>query len=79
LRSEQKWLKRARGTWKSRRKSWRPNSDAYAYTLRFMCVRIAKTWAARPSWNWTLCIHTKTPYAYAPEAEFGPINRGRPH
>ncbi|MED6133468.1 hypothetical protein PIB30_028534 [Stylosanthes scabra] len=34
---------------KSRGKAWRPNSDAYAYAPRFMCVRIAKTWAARPS------------------------------
>ncbi|MED6138920.1 hypothetical protein PIB30_079048 [Stylosanthes scabra] len=70
LRSERKWLKRERRTRKSRRKAWRPNSDAYAYAPRLMCVRIAKTWAEPPSWNWTLCVHTKTPYAYAPEAEF---------
>ncbi|MED6124307.1 hypothetical protein PIB30_057727 [Stylosanthes scabra] len=59
LRSEQKWLKRARGTRKSRRKAWRPNSNAYAYAPRLMCVRIAKTRAARPSWNWTLCVCTR--------------------
>ncbi|MED6115105.1 hypothetical protein PIB30_087018, partial [Stylosanthes scabra] len=70
LRSERKWLKRARGTRKSRRKAWMPNSDSYAYAPRLMCVRIAKTWAARPSWNRTPCVRSKTPYAYAPEAKF---------
>ncbi|MED6165088.1 hypothetical protein PIB30_096286 [Stylosanthes scabra] len=29
--------------------------SAYAYAPRLICKRIAMTWAARPSWNRTLC------------------------
>ncbi|MED6126544.1 hypothetical protein PIB30_079501 [Stylosanthes scabra] len=47
LRSEQKWLKRARGSRRSRRKAWRPNSVPMHMHQRLMCVRIAMTWVAR--------------------------------
>ncbi|MED6151954.1 hypothetical protein PIB30_087224 [Stylosanthes scabra] len=32
--------------------------SAFAYASRLICVCIAMTWAARPSWNRTLCVLT---------------------
>ncbi|MED6176607.1 hypothetical protein PIB30_089846, partial [Stylosanthes scabra] len=47
--SERKWLKRARGTRRSRRKAWRPNPEPMRTHPRGLCVCIAMTWASRPS------------------------------
>ncbi|MED6139845.1 hypothetical protein PIB30_087782 [Stylosanthes scabra] len=61
------------------KKSLEANSDGYAYAPMVTCVRIAKTWASRLSWNRTLSYAPKAPCAYAPKAEFELINKGRPH
>ncbi|MED6158809.1 hypothetical protein PIB30_036222 [Stylosanthes scabra] len=37
------------------KKSLEANSDAYVYAPMVTCIRIAKTWASRLSWNRTLC------------------------
>ncbi|MED6116263.1 hypothetical protein PIB30_098482, partial [Stylosanthes scabra] len=55
LTSERMWLKRVQGTRRSQRKAWRPNPVPMRTHRRLMCVRIAMTWASRPSWNRTLC------------------------
>ncbi|MED6175020.1 hypothetical protein PIB30_074580, partial [Stylosanthes scabra] len=40
------------------KKSLEARFSAYAYAPRLIWVRIAMTWAARPSWNRTLCVRT---------------------
>ncbi|MED6226210.1 hypothetical protein PIB30_101298, partial [Stylosanthes scabra] len=40
------------------KKSLKAKFIAYAYAPRLICVRISMTWAARPSWNRTLCVCT---------------------
>ncbi|MED6126194.1 hypothetical protein PIB30_075991 [Stylosanthes scabra] len=40
------------------KKSLGPNPEPMRMHQRGLCIRIAMTWASRPSWNRTICVRT---------------------